>query len=281
MNKIKLLSILAVIILLLNACNISQSTDVNKVPSNTQVEEAGRTDANAGNNTSNSVQPSTQVENKKSSDKEIDKLVERYVSAINNRDVDLMRQFVENNWGSGGEYEAGEAECILDDYRVVFQNSSNVEYKFIGPVPNTGDEAYIYDLFDDNGKVMEIQIYKFRDAYRIADTCFNYSSDVHHVIKFYTDQLKSKDPENLVGFFIPEGQTDMYPINDAKKTLEKYTQEIDLSTIEYKLKDIVRNIYIYDVYGTQNGEIVRHDVTVGCSNGLTGIGDTWMPQDSE
>lgn len=276
MRKIGLLLALTFTFLFIISCNSSQhSTD--NYPGDTRAEESDKNGTIEYSNSFTEVQTSNPTENEQPQHIDFDKLVEKYVSAINNRDADLIREFIKNNWGNSGVCEAGHAEGILDDYSTVY-NNKNVNYRFIGKVPNTGDVAFIYELYNDDGKVIHIQVSKNEEAYSIIDTCFNYSFDVHHMIRFYINLVKSNNPENLVGFFIPEGQSDVYPISDAEETLKKYNQSVDLDTIEYELKDIALGVYIYDVTGTKNGQEVRHEVKVHCGNGLTGVSDEWMPQ---
>lgn len=295
MKRTKTLMAFLLMLFLLSSCGDSQLSAGNNISDNTianktvnadngkvkapadgvqELPKAGDGEQKASAGNDNNTSPGSIKDSSEVLRERYDATVENYVSAINKRDVGLVEQYIDNH--SLNKHEKGQAEAILNDYSAVFNNSKNIGYRFIGYAPSN-DKDIVYELYDSQGKSLQIELTEVTgNKVRMAETCLNYSLNVHDSIKRYVDTLKSGNLE-IASFFVPEGTNDAYPESFAQEILEKYNKAFDLRTVGYKLTDVKGSVYIYDIYGTKDGQVNRHQIEIGCSNGLCGVHDEWVP----
>ena len=262
----------------MNACKSSIDSVDNNVKSNIKIEEGHKTGGKEDNANPDNVKKNNEIQNEELEHERLYKLVGKYVTGINSREPNLMLECIDKE--SDGGYGIEVTKGILGDYMAYFNNSNSIKYRFIKHKPNAtygNNKIHIYELYDDNQKIMKIEVLKRVETEFINDICIYYSVNVHRYINWYVNALKSKDLKEISKIFTIPVSDKTYPLSNAKIILENYSKTFQLNTVGYRLTNIDGNEYILEIYGVKDGKENKHQIKVACGHGLVSIRDEWAP----
>lgn len=216
-------------------------------------------------------------ENDQGTEPEKETIDAKYIRGINQNDYTLILECMDpdRNYYYGTE----RAKAALQDNKTYFEQAEIVKSELMGTSPFSNEDyiRHIYRISNKNGVSKNIEIISHEGKVFVIDLFVNYSYFVHNRVSDYIINLKGKDPVKLARTLSVDDL--IYPETESLKVISNYKKSFDLETIDYRFKgvDEEENFFIYEVYGTQNGEKVSHQFKVVCGDGLCGIRDDWAP----
>ncbi len=213
----------------------------------------------------------------KGKDPEKETIEAKYIRGINQNDYTLILECMDpdRNYYYGTE----RAKAALQDNKTYFGQTEIVKSDFIGTSPFSNEDyiRHMYRISNRDGVSKNIEITSHEGKVFVVGLFVNYSYFVHNRVIDYIMGLKGKDPVKLARTLSVDDL--IYPENESLKVITNYEESFDLETIDYRFKGVNEedSFFVYEVYGTKNGEKVSHQFKVVCGDGLCGIRDDWAP----